>query len=647
MYLQEKNAEPDARTPAAGEGGGASTFGHYRLERELGRGCSSVVYAAHDGRRAVALKVLTLPQTPDEGRKRDLEERFRREAQAVSTLSHPNIVAIYDVGLGEDGRQFIAMEHLPGETLRRRLSRESPLSVPVAVAIGVRVAEALHYAHGRGIIHRDVKPDNIFLAHDGAETATPKLMDFGVAHVSSNQALTQDGMIIGSPAYMSPEQIHGLPPDARTDVFALAVTLAEMVTGVKPFEAETIPALMQKILHHDPDLRAVADRRLQRVLAKALAKRPGARYPDAMAFAQALRRPAPFAVPVPVRLPRLGAVGLGGLALASLAALPFLTGHPPQASARMASVAPATAASPLPPRSVRRVDAGGDTRSARRQAHAPVRAAAYPLHHKVGDGKEGDAIVVRIVERASGTGLSSRPLRSALISRPPQRPATRLATFTAAPPMRPVAARMFGSRAPRPAALPAVRTPADAPPSPLSRPMPHPTDGMDRTDAVVRVRLGVDERGEVTEAYVLRSSGSRALDDAALDAVGHWEYAPAVRAGRPVPGTALETVEFAAADGRQEQGPGSPASAASLPRPLSRPMPHPPDGMDRTDAVVRVRLSVDERGEVTEAYVLRSSGSRALDDAALDAVGYWEYAPAVRGGRPVPGTALETVEFAP
>ena len=573
MYLQEKSAGQDAENiVAAGGGSGIPNFGHYRLGRELGRGCSSVVYAAYDGRRhrEVALKVF-LPQTPDEGRRRDLEERFRREAQAVSTLSHPNIVAIYDVGLGEDGRQFIAMEHLPGETLRRRLRREAVLSTPVAVAIGVRVAEALHYAHGRGIVHRDVKPDNIFLAGDGVEEATPKLMDFGVAHMASDRALTQDGMIIGSPAYLSPEQIHGLPPDARTDVFALAVTLAEMVTGVKPFEAETLPALMQKILHQDPDLRAVADRRLRRVLTKALAKNPGARYPDAGAFAQALRKLTSFAVPAPSiatqrlaraslgvaafrprrRLSRLGAVGLGGLALASLAALPFLIGRAPQASPRTAAARQAER-SPLPSHPVRRVDAGGVVRGAKR--HAPVRAAASASALR---RKEGDGLFVRIVEGKPGTSAFPHPLRSALLtraSRSPQIQAARLTAPAPVPPARPVIRVAAGreerepdeqGRGPDETDSPAAQAPMGAPPKPLSRPMPLPVDDLDRTDTTVRVRLSVDERGEVTEADILHSSGSRALDDAALDAVGRWRYAPAVRDGQPAPGVAVEDVEFA------------------------------------------------------------------------------------------------------
>ena len=243
------------------------------------------------------------------------------------------------------------MENLAGETLRCRLLRDAPLSIPQAAAIAIRIAEALHYAHGRGIIHRDVKPDNVFLADNPDDLAgTPKLMDFGIARVLSDQSQTQDGTIVGSPAYMSPEQINGLALDGRTDVFSLAVMLTEMVTGAKPFEAETIPAVMQKILRHAPNLRGVADRPLRRVLAKALAKNPKRRPRDAAAFADALRLAVPQAAlapsivtqviaeaaPKPLlrpwRLPSPLTLGLGSLALATLALLPILPArHTPPA----------------------------------------------------------------------------------------------------------------------------------------------------------------------------------------------------------------------------------------------------------------------------------------------------------------------------
>lgn len=575
-------AAPDVEPPS---------FSHYRLEWELGRGFSSIVYAAQDHRRhrTVALKVLTFLQTLDEERRADLAERFRREALAISTLSHPNIVAVYDFGPAEDGRQFIAMECLAGETLRQRLNHAAPLSVPETVAIGVRVAEALHYAHGRGIIHRDVKPDNIFLAQDDDGGAmTPKLMDFGIAHVLSDQALTQEGTVVGSPAYMSPEQIHGQPLDVRTDVFSLAATLTEMVTGTKPFEAETIPAVMQKILHHAPDLRAVPDRHLQRVLAKALAKNPGARYPDASAFAEALRQTMPFAAPAPSvathiltgpsrgvvpvrsgRYTRRGVIGAGCLAVAALAALPLVVKHPPPAAQREASAysppsAPLVHLDPLP------LGAG-----VRRPESAAVRRPASRLPLR----RTGTDSGVRITEVKPTRSAFPQPLPPARAVRPAQSPepsffrAVRRVPNPHAHPRRPNAPLWAASiqfagmhNSPLPVSKPTIRvadsrqelTPApavlpasplthpltDAPPRPVYRPMPKAADGMERTDAVVRIRLSIDEYGDVSEADILESSGSRALDDAALDAVGHWEYDPAFENGKIIPGSVVETVKF-------------------------------------------------------------------------------------------------------
>lgn len=582
-------------------------LGFYRLERELGRGFSSVVYEATDTRRprVVALKVLTFLQTLSADRRVDLAERFRREAQAVSALSHPNIVAIYEIGQADDGRQFIAMECLPGETLRRRLRRSSPMSVPEAVAIAVRVADALHYAHGRGIVHRDVKPDNIFLAEADGPDVTPKLMDFGIAHVLSDQALTQDGTIVGSPAYMSPEQINGQPLDARTDVFSLAVTLCEMVTGAKPFEGDSIPAVMQQILKVAPDLRAVPDRRLERVLTRALSKNPVARYPDAGAFADALRSAAPLAaaeasvatqiIAAAPALPTsafrtrrrralLGTAGAGVLALAALAALPLVSGRPPvgaDASSPMPLAPPAPVSvveQPAPPAVPVRQALGAEPR--RHETTSlwhPVR----PRHVRLARSVEAAPTVgiVRIAEETPTRRVSptlvrpyyARPSRIPSVTQPPKPALVQTWTADAPPPVVRVAGvrqELTPANSSSPELIPEteprldaeqgldapapVRPPvparaaalADAPPRPLRCPMPPAVAALDAANASVRLRLSVDEDGDVSEATILISSGDRALDDAALDAVGHWEYAPAVKEGHKVAATVFETVKF-------------------------------------------------------------------------------------------------------
>jgi len=580
---------------------------HYRLERELGRGFSSIVYEATDERRqrAVALKVLTFLQTLSEERRVDLAERFRREAQAVSILSHPNIVAIYEVGHAGDGRQYIAMECLPGETLRQRLHRSSPLTVPEAVAIAVRVADALHYAHGRGIVHRDIKPDNIFLAGSAGSEPTPKLMDFGIAHVLSDQGLTQDGTIVGSPAYMSPEQINGQPLDARTDIFSLAVTVTEMVTGAKPFVGETIPAVMQQILRHTPDLRAVPDRRLERILTKALSKNPSARYPDAAAFAEALRQAAPQAAAAPsiatqvitgvpprpiaaLRPPhyaRLGAVGLGGLALAALAAMPLIAKRPPTAASATIP-AHSSASQPVPPAAPVRFALG--LKAQRREVSAAWHPAAPRSVHPAHDGD-----MVRIAEvtplrhhvsyhHPARVSLVTQPSQATFAPYPYAAPARPALSDKANPPVLAVSAppdtprmastdpahpivRVAGVRQeltpadktapnapPMTEPTPQGETPppppapilADAPPHPVHCPMPSALAASDSPNASVRLRLSIDEDGDVTEATILTSSGSRELDDAALDAVGHWEYDPAIKKGRRVADVVFETVRF-------------------------------------------------------------------------------------------------------
>ena len=587
---------------SAGTASDAARLGPYRIEQELGRGFSSVVYQALDtGRgRRVALKVLSFLPSQDEDRRADLAERFSREARAISALSHPNVVAIYDVGQADDGRQFIAMERLAGETLRRRLQRDGRMPVPQAVAAAVRIAEALHYAHGRGVVHRDVKPDNVFLCSGEGEAAVvPKLMDFGIAHVLSDQSLTRDGTIVGSPAYMSPEQINGHAVDARTDVFSLAVTLTEMVAGAKPFDAETVPAVMQRILHHAPDLKGVPDDALRRVLARALSKSPHARYPDAEGFALALRQavplvglPATIATQILVdapparkfmlagRMPSAAALGLGGLALATLAVLPLLA---PRPTPQRLAARPPSMPQPLLPGRIRRIAA----------AWQPARSSEpNPIAWHVIEKAAMPVVRVRPAVTAQAAPLVPAAAPSAKNSPPAKNPPPRVSPLPAAKPIHPRArpalasvltgletspatppppiVRVAASRQemtletkPAPAA-PAVErdvepeAPADVPPAPraagladagpraVHRMTPRLPDGVHAQEASVRVRVSVDEDGAVTDAVVLRSSGDPALDRAALDCVRQWEYDPAIRDGQSVPGETTEQVKFTA-----------------------------------------------------------------------------------------------------
>nr|NIV48173.1 protein kinase [Gammaproteobacteria bacterium] len=276
---------------------------HYRLIEKLGEGGMGAVWRAVDTSldREVAIKVL-----PESGlASRDpMLARFEREAKLLASLNHANIAAVY--GLHEaDGSHFIAMELVAGEDLAQRIHR-GPLSIDDALQISVQVAEALAAAHDRGVIHRDLKPANVMLTPDG----TVKVLDFGLAkrtltsdgEVDTTQSigLTRDGVVLGTVPYMSPEQIEGRAVDHRADLFSFGVVLYELVTGVRPFRGDSVPALISSILRDDPPpVHAVREHlpaSLGRIIERCLAKQPALRWADARELAVALRE-APDAPP--------------------------------------------------------------------------------------------------------------------------------------------------------------------------------------------------------------------------------------------------------------------------------------------------------------------------------------------------------------
>jgi|GEM_PF-5699018 len=261
-----------------------SRFGKYQLLELLGTGGMGAVYKAVDPHigRTVALKLLA----PGMQQNAELRERFLREARAAGRLQHPNIVVIHDLG-EEAGELYIAMEFLEGETLAEQLKQRRSLPVPEAVEVMAQVAKGLHYAHERGVVHRDVKPHNIMITRDGLA----KIVDFGIAR-AGDQRLTKTGQVMGTVFYMSPEQINGRPLDGRSDVFSAGVVLYEMLTGRVPFEGESTGATMMKIIMEPtPPLRMLAPLsppELEKVVMTALAKQPDERYASAAAFAKAL-----------------------------------------------------------------------------------------------------------------------------------------------------------------------------------------------------------------------------------------------------------------------------------------------------------------------------------------------------------------------
>ena len=263
-------------------------IGRYEVVAALGQGAMGAVYKATDPviERTVAIKTINLGVKLSNQERVEFEARFYREAKSAGRLNHPDIVTIYDVGETDD-IAYIAMEHLEGETLREILDSGVVLPIEMIGSIAARIANALHYAHEHGVVHRDVKPANIMVTSGRAI----KIMDFGIAQMPTGSR-TQLGTILGSPKYMAPEQVAGQPTDRRTDIFALGVVLYEMLTGATPFNGDNLSAIMYKVLNEEPAPPSAVNPRVppafDRVIARALAKRPEDRYQTAQAFAQDL-----------------------------------------------------------------------------------------------------------------------------------------------------------------------------------------------------------------------------------------------------------------------------------------------------------------------------------------------------------------------
>ena len=268
-----------------------SSIGRYQIERELGRGAMGVVYLASDPqlRRQVAVKTCSLPDGISGEQAALFHERFLREARAAASLSHPGIVTVYDAGEDEALKlPYIAMEYVPGGTLRQRLETGEKIDPAWVLSFGAVLADALHQAHRAGIVHRDIKPANILIrSGDGVV----KLADFGVARLKASD-LTQSGVPLGSPGYMSPEQVKGGDLDGRSDLFSLAVVLYEALCGKRPFRGDELVSLAYSIAHetHVPLARQLegCPARLDKFFDRALSKEPAGRFSDGAAFRKAL-----------------------------------------------------------------------------------------------------------------------------------------------------------------------------------------------------------------------------------------------------------------------------------------------------------------------------------------------------------------------
>lgn len=267
----------------------------YEIVSEIGQGAMGVVYRANDPllERTVAIKTISLELSKDEFD--EFEKRFYREASSAGRLNHPNIVTIHDVG-NTDNVAYMAMEFLEGEELRDILDSGKELTVDRIAEITAQVADGLAFAHEHGVVHRDIKPSNIMVMKNGVA----KITDFGIALIPAGSR-TMDGMVLGSPKYMSPEQVVGREVDGRSDIFSLGVMLYEMLTGKSPFSGDNISTIMYRILNEMPALPSTLKPELPEafdyIIAKALAKHPDERYANAAEIAHDLRNYASLQIP--------------------------------------------------------------------------------------------------------------------------------------------------------------------------------------------------------------------------------------------------------------------------------------------------------------------------------------------------------------
>ena len=255
--------------------------GRYRLERQLGRGSMGTVYLGHDpqiGRR-VAIKTMALSREFEGSELAEARARFFREAEMAGRLQHPDIVTIFDAS-EDQGLAFIAMEYVDGHDLLRHTLPGRLLPVPVVLQTLARVARALAHAHGQGVVHRDVKPANVMIDPD---TDTVKVTDFGIARIT-DACRTRTGLVLGTPSFMSPEQMAGRRIDGRTDLYSLGVMLFQLLTGALPHRSESMAELMSRIVNDTaPDVRTLRPElpeALANVVALALEKRVELRYAD-------------------------------------------------------------------------------------------------------------------------------------------------------------------------------------------------------------------------------------------------------------------------------------------------------------------------------------------------------------------------------
>ncbi len=317
------------------------TVGRYEITGELGRGAMGVVYKALDPTigRTVALKTMRLDVHGLDAQ--EMVRRFQNEARAAGVLNHPNIVTIYDAG-EQDGIFYIAMEFIEGTTLHELLTEKRVLATEEVLQYTRQISRGLDYAHSNGIVHRDIKPANIMITANG----TVKIMDFGIA--KSGGQVTNTGQVLGTPNYMSPEQVKGRQLDGRSDLFSMGVILYEMLTGEKPFVGQNVTTIIYKIVNETPitprDLDVTVHPGLSAIVTKALAKAPDDRYQTCADLVRDLEN---YKLAGPVRTGSTGAIGLVSTPPEKTVVLPVRVVSGNTAKAAAAAAAPAKAPIPL------------------------------------------------------------------------------------------------------------------------------------------------------------------------------------------------------------------------------------------------------------------------------------------------------------